>query len=183
MVDETYFFDSYAVFEMLEGNPNYLAYKKSLTVLTKLNLFEIYYGMLREKGKEKAKELLEEFSESVVDYDNEDIIDASEIKKQNPRRSMADCIGYVVSLRLKIKFLTGDKEFEDYGKTNSNLQVGEIASQSAVFPSSPPEKSKGFLGPKNSSEGIFRKPEQTPHFSVEYKTEGFGDLDNVEFVK
>ncbi len=45
----------------------------------------------------------------------------------------------------------------DYGKTNSNLQVGEIASQSAVFPSSP-------------------KPRQTPHFSVEYKTEGFGDI-------
>ncbi len=44
----------------------------------------------------------------------------------------------------------------DYGKTNSNFQVGEVASQSAVFPSSP-------------------KPEQTPHFSVEYKTEGFGD--------
>ena len=113
MVDETYFFDSYAVFEMLEGNPNYLAYKKSLIVLTKLNLFEIYYGILKEKGKEKAKELLEEFSENVVDYDNSDIINALEIKKQNSRRSMTDCIGYVVSLRLKIKFLTGDKEFEN----------------------------------------------------------------------
>lgn len=113
MIDETYFFDSYAVFEMLEGNPNYEAYKKSLTVLTKLNLFEIYYGILKEKGKEKAKELLEKFSERVVDFTNEDIINASEIKKQNPKRSMTDCIGYVVSLRLNIKFLTGDKEFEN----------------------------------------------------------------------
>ena len=41
------------------------------------------------------------------------------------------------------------QEVEDYGKTNSNLSVGEIASQSAVFPSSP-------------------KPE--------HKTEGFGDF-------
>ncbi len=113
MVDETYFFDSYAIFEMLEGNPNYEVYKKSLIVLTKLNLFEVHYGILKEKGKEKAKDLLEEFSESVVDYNNEDIVNASEIKKQNPQRSMTDCIGYVVSLRLKIKFLTGDKEFED----------------------------------------------------------------------
>jgi predicted nucleic acid-binding protein len=113
MVDETYFFDSYAVFEMLEGNPNYEEYEKSLTVLTKLNLFEIHYGILKEKGKEKAKEILENFSESVVDFTNEDIINASEIKKQNPRRSMTDCIGYIVSIRLKIKFLTGDKEFED----------------------------------------------------------------------
>ena len=120
MADETYFFDSYAVFEMLEGNLNYEAYKKSLTVLTKLNLFEIYYGILKEKGKEKAKELLEKFSESVVDFNNNDIIIASEIKKENPKRSMTDCIGYAVSLRLKIKFLTGDKEFEDLENVEFN---------------------------------------------------------------
>jgi len=108
MVDETYFFDSYAVFEMLEGNPGYELYRRSLMILTKLNLFEIHYGIL----KEKAGELLENFSESAVDFSNEDIINASEIKKQNPKRSMTDCIGYAVSLRLNIKFLTGDKEFE-----------------------------------------------------------------------
>jgi uncharacterized protein len=68
MAEETYFFDSYAVFEMLEGNQNYDKYKLSLTALTKLNLFEIYYGILRENGKEKAKELLEKFSESVVEF-------------------------------------------------------------------------------------------------------------------
>ncbi len=113
MVDESYFFDSYAIFEMLEGNLNYKDYKKSLTVLTKLNLFEIHYGILKEKGKEKAKEILEKFSKGVVDFDNEDIIAASEIKKENPKRSMTDCIGYAVSLRLNIKFLTGDKEFEN----------------------------------------------------------------------
>ena len=112
MAEETYFFDSYAVFEILEGNQNYERYKTSLTILTKLNLFEIYYGILKEKGKEKAKELLEKFSESAVEFNNNDIIIASEIKKENPKRSMTDCIGYAVSLRLKIKFLTGDKEFE-----------------------------------------------------------------------
>ena len=53
MVDETYFFDSYAVFEMLEGNSNYKRYKSSLIILTKLNLFEIHYVILKEKGKEK----------------------------------------------------------------------------------------------------------------------------------
>ncbi len=51
------------------------------------------------------------------------------------------------------------KNIQDYGKTNSNLQVGEIASQSAIFPISP-------------------KPQQTSHFSMEYKTEGFGDIKN-----
>jgi len=50
MAEETYFFDSYAAFEMLEGNKNYEKYKASLSVLTKLNLFEIHYGILKEKG-------------------------------------------------------------------------------------------------------------------------------------
>jgi len=68
---------------------------------------------------------------------------------------------------------------KNFGKINSNLQVGEKALQSDIFPSSPPKKSiEGFLGPKNSSEGIFRNPLQTPHFSVEYKSEGFGDFKN-----
>ena len=112
MADESYFFDSYAIFEMLDGNLNYEKYKSSLTVLTKMNLFEIHYGILKEKGKEKARKILEKFSDGVVDFINDDIINASELKKQNPKRSMTDCIGYAVSLRLKIKFLTGDKEFE-----------------------------------------------------------------------
>ena len=55
---------------------------------------------------------LEKFSESIVEFNNSDIITASDIKKENPKRSMTDCIGYAVSLRLKIKFMTGDKEFE-----------------------------------------------------------------------
>ena len=113
MTNESYFFDSYAIFEMLEGNLNYEKYKSCLTILTKMNLFEIYHGILREKGKEKAKEILEKFSDSIVDFNNEDIINASKIKKQNPKRSMTDCVGYIVALRLKIKFLTGDKEFEN----------------------------------------------------------------------
>ena|SRR3989338_10636809 len=113
MADDLYFFDSYAIFEMLEGNLDYEEYKSSQIILTKMNLFEIYYGILREKGKEKAKEILEKFLEFAIDFDDNDIINASEVKKQNPKRSMTDCIGYVVSLRLNIKFLTGDKEFEN----------------------------------------------------------------------
>ncbi len=45
-----------------------------------------------------------------------------------------------------------------------------------IFPSSPPKKSPGFLGPKKSSERFLRNPRQTTYFSVWYKSEGFGDF-------
>jgi phosphomannomutase len=52
---------------------------------------------------------------------------------------------------------------------NSHLKVGDTKAFNS--PSSPPKKSvEGFLGPKNSSEGIFRNPK--------HKSEGFGDIEN-----
>ena len=50
-----------------------------------------------------------------------------------------------------IEIKESEKDLGDYGKTKS---------KSLVFPNSPPKKSsEGFLGPKNSSEGIFRNPQ------------------------
>jgi len=53
------------------------------------------------------------------------------------------------------------REITDYGKTNSNLKVGEIASQSTVSLAHH-QKIPWILGLKNSYR-IFRNPEQTPH--------------------
>ena len=68
----------------------------------------------------------------------------------------------VMGVGLQVAESVKNKEFQyslDYGKTNSNLKVGEIASKSIVFPSSP-------------------SPKQTPHFNVEYKSEGLGDFED-----
>lgn len=50
-----------------------------------------------------------------MDYDQNVIEGASRFKLQYKKRnlSMTDCIGYILAKKLGIKFLTGDKEFED----------------------------------------------------------------------
>ena len=67
-------------------------------------------------NEESAKKRLDDYYRFVVDFDKEVIEEAAKMKLVLNKRnvSMTDCIGYVLSRRLGIKFLTGDKEFEDF---------------------------------------------------------------------
>lgn len=111
---EFFFFDSYAFFEILKANERYAKYKGAEIVTTKLNLFEIYFGILREKNGNEAKRILDLYYPFAVDFDKTVIEEAAKLKdKLNNRNvSMTDCIGYALAKQLGIKFLTGDKEFE-----------------------------------------------------------------------
>jgi len=110
-----FFFDSYAFFEIIKGNQNYEKYANASIVTTKLNLFELYNGTLEILGEETADVILEKYYEFVTDFDQDIIKEAAKLriimKKRNV--SMTDCIGYILSKQLGIKFLTGDKEFEN----------------------------------------------------------------------
>lgn len=114
MTDDNYFFDSYAVIEILTSNKNYQNYLNKNIVLTKLNLFEIYHGVLRDSGEKEAEDVIKKYSLHIIDYDIGVIKEAVKFRLDHKKRnlSMADCIGYVVAKKLGIKFLTGDKEFE-----------------------------------------------------------------------
>lgn len=115
-MDEIYFFDSYAIIEILKGNEEYKKYSTSVIVTTKLNLFEVFYGLLRDVGEKEAESFIKEYYACSVDFDKEIIREASNIKLQHRKRnlSMADCIGYAIAGRWGIKFLTGDKEFKEF---------------------------------------------------------------------
>ena len=121
-LEETYteenslFFDSYAFFEMLKGNKNYEHYKRFKIVTTKLNIFELYLGLLRNIDEKTADKYLEKYYSFVVDFDEETIKEAAKLKNELNKRefSMTDCIGYILAGQLGIKFLTGDKEFETF---------------------------------------------------------------------
>ena len=113
-MSEKMFFDTYAIIEIINGNEKYKKYIDFDIVITKLNLFELYYATVRKYGENKAKEELSKNSAFAVDFDNCIIENAAKLKfifkKQNI--SMTDCIGYITANRLGIKFLTGDKQFE-----------------------------------------------------------------------
>jgi uncharacterized protein len=112
---KAYFFDSYAVMEILKGNKNYDNFKDSEIVLTKLNLFEIYHNILKQFNEELAEEIINKYKIFAVDFDENVIKESAKFRIENIKKniSMTDCIGYVLAKNIGIKFLTGDKEFEN----------------------------------------------------------------------
>jgi len=116
VTNNIYFFDSYAIVEIFLGNNNYSPYINSRIITTKLNVFEVYHGFLRDANEEEAERFLQEYCQFVMDFSKEDIKEAAKLKIKHRKRnlSMSDCIGYALAKRLGIKFLTGDKEFKDF---------------------------------------------------------------------
>jgi len=100
----------------LKGNKNYEPYKKCKIITTKLNIFELYFGLLRDVDEQSAENYFGKYYQFALDFDEDIIKEAAKMRLRLRKRniSMTDCIGYVLSLKLKIKFLTGDKEFESF---------------------------------------------------------------------
>ena len=110
-----FFFDTYAFYEIIKENKNYKKYLSSGIVITKLNIFELYFGFLKNKNLNLAEMSLSEYYPFIVDFDEEVIRKAAELKIRLNKRdvSMTDCIGYALAEQLGIKFLTGDMAFEN----------------------------------------------------------------------
>ena len=109
-----YFFDTYALFEIVHGSKNYKNYKNSKIKTTKLNLMELHYRLLSLYGEKIAEKAFNSFLQYAENFTEEDIKQANKMKSKFKKQKLSyvDCLGYVLSLRLGLKFLTGDKEFE-----------------------------------------------------------------------
>ncbi len=110
-----FFFDAYALYEILSGNPAYEKYDENVSfVTTRLNLMELYYGLLLKYGKKVAGEYYDYFLSNVSDLDDETVKEAMEFRLENKRSvlSYVDCVGYALARRNGLLFLTGDKAFK-----------------------------------------------------------------------
>ena len=112
-MSEIYFFDTYAFFEIIQGNPNYKKYEEANAITTIFNLAELNYGLKKEKSKETADEITEKYRVFLVDVTLDDIKEAMNLKVKNKQLSIPDVVGYTISKKFNAKFLTGDKEFKD----------------------------------------------------------------------
>jgi len=113
---DTFFFDTYAFFEILKGNPNYQKYKNEVSmVTTKLNLMELHYGLLLSIGKEEADLRFDEYSYYTTEITDSVLKKATEFKAFHRKRNISyiDSIGYTIAKLVGIKFLTGDQQFKD----------------------------------------------------------------------
>ena len=112
-----YYADTYALIEILRGNPNYKPYKAIIT--SEFNLLELAYAITRDYNPDKAKEILGRVRKEIpiIHPTDEDYIDAARFKLQQKRKgkniSLIDALGYTIAKKTGIPFLTGDQAFED----------------------------------------------------------------------
>ena len=114
-----YYADTYALVEILKGNPAYERYAMEELVTSEFNMLELAYALRRDYGEERAIEILRIVRAfiTIAQPRDEDYARAStlrlELRKQGRNLSLIDALGYVLAKRLNIRFLTGDREFKD----------------------------------------------------------------------
>lgn len=110
----SYFFDTYALFEIIAGNEKYLKYAEQDGVTTIFNIAKFNYGLKKEKLKEEADSITNSYKGRTIKVEWEDVINAMDLKTKHREISIPDAIGYIVAQRKGLKFLTGDEDFKDF---------------------------------------------------------------------
>lgn len=114
MTTETYIFDTYALFEIIEGNPLYEPYLDATLYINDFIFAELCYKLLREE-KEHANYYIKKYAPHKKQLSAQTIKEAMAFRAKHKKQklSMTDCISYFMAQDMGIKFLTGDKEFEN----------------------------------------------------------------------
>ncbi|MEK6850609.1 MAG: PIN domain-containing protein [Nanoarchaeota archaeon] len=114
---KSYFFDTYAIIEILRGNTSYAKYTDLPATMSQWNLAEVYYNAILNLLLGDPDEIYNEYKSAVVEIDDETLKEAMKFRKQYKKQdvSYADAIGYIYAKRNKMIFLTGDKEFKELG--------------------------------------------------------------------
>ncbi len=112
-----FFFNTYAIIEIISGNEKYKKYLDSEMMTTKLNLMELYYQFIKENEPKRAEYYYQKYLPNCIEI-SDNIIKTSmklryKMKKEKKNISYVDVIGYTISINEKIKFLTGDNAFKD----------------------------------------------------------------------
>jgi uncharacterized protein len=108
----TYFFDTYALIEMIRGNPDYSSFVDEVIHTTALNLGELHYRFLRD-GKPNPGLWYLEFRDNCIPVEISSIRDAMEFKYRYRKRKLSfiDAVGYATARENGLVFLTGDEGF------------------------------------------------------------------------
>ena len=110
-----YFLDTQAFIELIKGNERYKQFINGNFRTTILNLYELYFNILKEFNERKAKEYFEKYYLSIIEIKKEQVFKAAKFKLENKKNNLSyvDALGYEISKFENFKFLTGEKEFEN----------------------------------------------------------------------
>ena len=110
-----YFSDSYAIIALAEDSPSYTRFHTIQIITSILNVGEIYQITLKKYSKEKADNWFKDINFELLEITPEIIINAIYFRHINKKKnlSLTDAVGYTLSLKHNLKFLTGDKQFKE----------------------------------------------------------------------
>ncbi len=108
-----YFFDTYALFEILQDNPAYVALDLERVNICILNYGELYYGLIRKIGRAKAETVIKSFKFAQLEVTEGIMRTAMRFRfaHRHLNVSPTDCVGYVLAKAHGLRFLTGDEAF------------------------------------------------------------------------
>ena len=111
-----YFFDTYAIFELIKNNQNYNKYKGFILKVSVLNIAELYWGLIKDVGVKQADEWMQKYEFDILSVDYETILTAVSFRYEHKKLdiSLTDSVGYILAKKYGLKFLTGDKQFENF---------------------------------------------------------------------
>lgn len=111
-----YFFDSYAIIEIIKGNFNYERFSGMNFITNALNLAEVYYYLLKETDEDTANNIIKKFNFEFIDISPKAAVNSAIFRFKNKKLNLsyADCLGYILALNNNLIFLTGDKGFEKF---------------------------------------------------------------------
>lgn len=108
-----FFFDTYAIIEVIKENQAYFRFKECPIVTSILNLGELYYALIKDFGEDFAEEWHDKLKPMALDVTLPEVIGGMKFKykKKKVNFSFVDCVSYAMAKEHKLIFLTGDKEF------------------------------------------------------------------------
>lgn len=111
-----YFFDSYAIIEIIKNSESHNRFREIAIVTSSLNIAEVNYFLLEFVGENEADKIIQSLNISLIEQNKEIAIEASKFRFKNKKLklSYADCLGYCTSLRNNLLFVTGDDAFRNF---------------------------------------------------------------------
>ena len=113
---DTFVFDTYALIELIEGNPAYVKYASAKMILNEFIFAEFcYVGIKRYRDYlAEAEQKSRAVVGSISAVSPEGIMEAMKFRFSNRKKEMSttDCVSYIQAQKLGIPFLTGDGAFK-----------------------------------------------------------------------
>lgn len=111
-----FFFDTYALVEVVKGSKSYKGFAGTPIVTHQGNLHELIVHVLRDHDEAQARRVCQALRPNLLDADLDDLIRAGHFKIGHARSriSYVDSLGYVLARRHGLRFLTGDEQFADF---------------------------------------------------------------------